>query len=236
MFDIIETASYKLQSKTLIIDACKPDGITVNITANAATKTETQDEVDALCLGAKIRKLRQRRSMTLKEVSDISGLSKSLLSQIENEASVPPIPTLVRIAKSLGVKIDYFFRENRSQQQISIIRKSEWQEAYKLPHNRPQSLGYRYIPLAHPTRNQHMEPFWVRFEPSEKSDLAYYQHAGEEFLYVQQGTLEFNAEGKQIVVTTGDSLYFESSIPHMVRNIGQTPASALAVIYTPPGE
>lgn len=196
-------------------------------------KTEIQDELESLCLGAKIRKLRQRRSMTLQEVSDISGLSKSLLSQIENETSVPPIPTLVRIAKSLGVKIDYFFRDTLINQRISVIRKNEWREEDKLPHNRPERSGYRYIPLAHPTINQHMEPFWVRFEPCEKSDLTYYQHTGEEFLYVQEGTLEFNSEGKRVVIKSGDSLYFESSVPHMVRNIGQTPASAVAVIYTP---
>lgn len=197
------------------------------------TEIEIQHEVDALCLGAKIRKLRQRRSMTLQEVSDKSGLSKSLLSQIENDTSTPPIPTLVRIAKSLGVKIEYFFKAPSSQQRISVIRRMEWQEEAKLPHNRPASSGYHYIPLAHPTANQHMEPFWVRFEQGNNSQPAYYQHNGEEFLYVHKGTLEFNTEGKKIVVTSGDSLYYDSSLPHMVRNIGSKPASALAVIYTP---
>lgn len=232
MFDFTGIDPYKFQIIERI--ALMNHGVALNmIRAKSDTDTEIQHEVDALCLGAKIRKLRQRRSMTLQEVSNISGLSKSLLSQIENENSAPPIPTLVRIAKALGVKIGHFFRETSSRQHISVVRKNARREAVKLPHNRPQRSGYRYIPLAHPIIDQHMEPFWVRFEPSANSETSYYQHAGEEFLYVQEGKLEFKSESERIVITAGDSLYFKSSIPHMVKNLGQTRASALAVIYTP---
>jgi len=194
---------------------------------------EIQREVDALQLGAKIRKLRQRRSLTLQDVSALSGLSKSLLSQIENEASAPPITTLVRISKALGVQIGYFFRHESSVQRISVVRKHAQQEAAIGPHSRPQRLGYRYIPLAYPLANQHMEPFLVRFDPNSESADAYFRHSGEEFIYVREGRLEFKGGDQTIVVEPGDSLYFESSMPHMVRNIGPTPAAALAVIYTP---
>ena len=195
--------------------------------------TEIQREVGALCLGAKIRKLRHRRSLTLQDVSELSGLSKSLLSQIENETSAPPIPTLVRIARALGVKISYFFREKSNEQRISVVRRASHRETEKLPHNRPQKLGYRYVALAHPIVNQHMEPFWVHFEPREERDSVYYQHPGEEFLYVQEGQLEFEGADQTIVIAPGDSLYFKSNIPHTVRNVGKKKASALAVLYTP---
>ncbi len=195
--------------------------------------TEIQREIDALCLGTKIRKLRHRRSLTLQDVSELTGLSKSLLSQIENETSAPPIQTLIRIAKALGVKISYFFRENTSDQHISLVRRHARQETAKLPHNRPEKLGYRYVSLAHPIANQHMEPFWVVFEPRKEGDATYYQHPGEEFLYVQEGQLEFEGADQSIIIEPGDSLYFNSNLPHMVKNIGKKPASALAVLYTP---
>ena len=194
---------------------------------------EIQSGVDALCLGSKIRKLRQRRSLTLQDVSDLSGLSKSLLSQIENDASAPPIPTLLRIARALGVQIGYFFRQESSIRRISLVRKDARQEAAKLPHNRPKHLGYHYIPLAQPLANQHMEPFWVRIEPGSETGETYFQHAGEEFIYVQEGRLEFKCGDQTIIIESGDSLYFESSIPHLVRNLGPSPAAALAIIYTP---
>jgi transcriptional regulator with XRE-family HTH domain len=195
--------------------------------------SDIRRDVDALCLGEKIRKLRKRRGMTLQEVSDICGLSKSLLSQIENETSAPPIPTLMRIARSLGVTIGYFFQEADNRQQLSVVRENDRRETVRLPHNRPKQSGYRYFSLAHPVINQHMEPFWVRFESRAESSGTFYQHPGEEFLYVQKGELEFKTEGDSIVLTPGDSLYFKSRIPHMVRNVGEDPAYAVAVIYTP---
>ncbi len=196
---------------------------------------EIQREVDALYLGAKIRKLRQRRSLTLQDLSDLSGLSKSLLSQIENDASIPPIPTLVRIARALGVGIAGFFRQESSGERISLVRKHDRRKAGLGPHHRPEKLGYRYIPLAHPLAVQHMEPFWVHFEARAESTGAFFQHPGEEFIYIQEGRLEFRAGDQSIIMEQGDSLYFESSIPHMVRNPGPETASVLAVIYTPEG-
>lgn len=197
--------------------------------------SEVQREVDSLCLGTKIRKLRQRRSMTLQEVSILSGLSKSLLSQIENDASAPPLTTLIRIAKALGVKIGYFFRDHLSEQRISVVRQADRQEAAKLPHNRPQNMGYRYISLAHPIVNQHMEPFWVKFESRQQMEYTYYQHPGEEFLYIQEGHLIFESGERAITLGPGDSLYFDSNMPHLVKNVDHRPASAIAVIYTPDG-
>lgn len=197
--------------------------------------TEIQREVDSLCLGTKIRKLRQRRNMTLQEVSILCGLSKSLLSQIENDASAPPLTTLIRIAKALGVKIGYFFRDQLSEQRISVVRRADRREAARLPHNRPQSMGYRYLSLAHPIVNQHMEPFWVKFEPQQQKECTFYQHSGEEFLYIQEGHLIFESGERAITLGPGDSLYFDSNIPHLVKNVDRTPASAIAVIYTPDG-
>ena len=201
--------------------------------SKTVAETEIQRDVDALCLGTKIRSLRRKRGLTLREVSDLSGLSKSLLSQIENDNSAPPIPTLVRIAKSLGVTVGYFFRDSDNHHRISVVRKNTRREAVQLPHNRPQGAGYRYYPLAHPIIHQRMEPFWVRFEKCGEGGGSFYQHAGEEFLYINEGALEFKSEGERIVLEPGDSLYFKSDIPHMVRKLGKAPASAVAVIYTP---
>ena len=201
--------------------------------SHIVSDSDIRRDVDALCLGEKIRKLRKRRGMTLQGVSDISGLSKSLLSQIENETSAPPIPTLVRIARSLGVTIGYFFQDTDNRQQLSVVRENDRRETVRLPHNRPKQSGYRYFSLANPVINQHMEPFWVRFESRAESSGTFYQHPGEEFLYVHEGRLEFKTEGDSIVLTPGDSLYFKSGIPHMVQNVGEEPAYAVAVIYTP---
>lgn len=90
-------------------------------------------------LGAKIRKPRRRHSLTLQDVSDLSGLSKPLLPQIKNETDAPPIPTLIRIAMVLRVKIGCFSRGKSHNQQVSALRKDSRRVAMKLPRNRPES-------------------------------------------------------------------------------------------------
>ena len=70
---------------------------------------KVKEEVAALNLGNKIRNLRKQRALTLQEVSDLTGLSKPLLSQLENNIAAPPIATLIKISTALGVKISHFF-------------------------------------------------------------------------------------------------------------------------------
>lgn len=140
--------------------------------------TEIRHEAELFYLGAKIRKPRQRHRSTLQDVSDLGGLSKFLLPQIENETDAPPIPTLIRIAMVLGVKIGYCFRGKSHNQQVSAVCKDSRQETMKLPHNRPEHSGYRYISAAHPLPDRRMAPFWVGAEPLCKTEGTCYQHSG----------------------------------------------------------
>lgn len=194
---------------------------------------EIQQEVDALRLGNKIRNLRQRRNLTLQNVSDLTGLSKSLLSQIENENTVPPIATLVRIAKALGVTIGYFFKESQPDKRISFVPRDQRYRLLGMPHSRTDNLGYQYQALSHPLANQHMEPFWVEFFPRSGEETTFYQHTGEEFIYLQEGLLEFQGANRTIVLRPGDCLYFDASIPHAARSLNNQKAGAIAVIYAP---
>lgn len=205
----------------------------MNTEQDQKSDLEIQREVEALSLGAKIRKLRQRRSLTLQEVSNICGLSKSLLSQIENEATAPPIATLVRIAKALGVTIGYFFKETQTAKRISVVRKHQRYQPDGLPHHRPEQLGYLYQALTRPIDHQKMEPFWVEFQPRNTGEVHSYYHVGQEFIHVQEGRLEFKAADQTIVLDPGDSLYFDSRIPHALRSLDNQPAKAVVVIYAP---
>jgi len=84
---------------------------------------KVKEEVAALNLGNKIRNLRKQRVLTLQEVSDLTGLSKPLLSQIENNIAAPPIATLIKISTALGVKISHFFRDQNMDDRIVVVKK-----------------------------------------------------------------------------------------------------------------
>ena len=183
-----------------------------------------------LDLGNQVRKLRNERSLTLQDLAGLTGLTKPNLSQIENNLVTPPIATLLKIATALGVPIGYFFQESPQQINMIVVRKEDRYGIAKGPHI--SHIGYQYEPLAYPKIDKSMEPFIVEMEEREASDIVFNNHRGEEFLFVLRGSLEFCYGDDSVTLEEGDSLYFDSIVPHGYRGIGG-PAKTLVVIYRP---
>ena len=194
---------------------------------------DIHNEVKALNLGSRIRRLRLKKGLTLKDISLLTGLSKPLLSQIENNNASPPIATLLKISKALGVTIGYFFQALESPDRIVLVRREDRNEIMRRIHEEASVVGYRYESLAYPRLDKHMEPFIVEVEPRGEKDLIFYNHSGEEFLFVLEGELEFRGSDKILVLEKGDSLYFDSHTPHALRGLNGKKASVLSVIYAP---
>lgn len=189
-----------------------------------------KDALASLDLGNQVRKLRNKRDLTLQDLADLTGLSKPNLSQIENNLVTPPIATLLKIATALGVPIGHFFQESPQKSNMIVTRKEDRYGVAKGPHI--SHIGYQYEPLAYPKIDKSMEPFIVHMVERESSDIVYNNHRGEEFLYVLEGRLEFCYGEETVVLQEGDSLYFDSVLPHGYRGIGG-PAKTLVVIYRP---
>lgn len=94
-----------------------------------------------------------------------------------------------------------------------------------------EESGYYYEALAYKKPKKYMESFLVEFKRKKAEKLSYFSHEGEEFIYLLEGTLEFRTENQQYVLYPGDSLYFESSIPHAYRALERRNAKALTVVY-----
>ncbi len=193
---------------------------------------EIAGEVEALNLGNKIRRLRRKKALTLQNVSDLSGLSKSLLSQIENSFTAPPIATLLKISRALEIKIGYFFQDPPVSSRISVVRHKDRKATVPL-HSRANGIkvGYQYESLAYPMAEKNMEPFMIEIEPREAEDMIFYNHRGEECLFVLEGRMEFRGADRVIELDYLDCLYFDSNIPHALRGLNGKPARALGVIY-----
>jgi transcriptional regulator with XRE-family HTH domain len=187
-----------------------------------------KDELASLDIGSQIRKLRNKRELTLQDLADLSGLSKPNLSQIENNLVTPPIATLLKISTALGVSIGHFFQATDQESSIVVVRKEDRYGVAKGQHI--SHIGYQYEPLAYPKVDKSMEPFIVHMEEREPDAIVYNNHRGEEFLYVLEGTLEFRCGDSTVILKEGDSLYFDSVVPHGYRGIGG-PAKTLVVIY-----
>ena len=193
--------------------------------------SKEKTDVKELNLGQKIRRLRQEERLTLQDLSDLSGLSKPLLSQIENDQVIPPIATLLKIAKGLKVGIHYFFEEQEDRRKVVLMRKNELKSSRRRSGNdSPQS--YLYHSLAPGMRHKSMEPFLVVFDTGEWDDSLLYSHEGEEFIYLLEGELEFHYGAEIMVLHPGDSIYYFSTEPHGFISRGGKNAKGVATLFT----
>jgi len=193
---------------------------------------EFRAEVKELKIGQQIRDLRQDRRMTLQDLSSETELSKPLLSQIENEQVIPPLATLLRISKALKVPLQTFFEEEDNTQKCLVVRAGNANPFNRRPKQGGTPQPYRYHSLAYGKKHKHMEPFMVEFDPHQAEQTQAVQHPGEEFLYLLEGQIELSHGSETYLIEAGDSVYWDSSEPHSLTAVGDTPARGIAVLYT----
>ena len=193
---------------------------------------DTKEELKRLGLGRKISALREKKGIALSKMSAETGVQEVLLNQIEADVVAPTVATLLNISKLLGIGIDYFFAETLSDEAIEVVRKDERRVIAMPDHKKNARLVYAYESLAYHMADKHMEPFMVEFSLDvPEADLVPLSHSGEEFLYLLEGEVEFITEEKRIRLAAGDSLYFHSKIPHVLRAVGNAKPKAIAVLY-----
>ncbi len=192
---------------------------------------DVKDDIKDLNLGQKIKTLRQRMGLSMRDMAENTDLSEPLLAQIEGDVVAPPVATLLKISKALRVNIGYFFQDQDSEKHAVIVPKNERKRVFRRIHEDPSKVGYYYESLAYPKADKRMEPFHVTFEVKSKEDLIFFTHKGEEFIYVLDGQLEFSYENETYSLTAGDSLYFDPGIPHAFRATGKKNATAIDVIF-----
>jgi len=191
--------------------------------------------VKAFKIGNKVRELRQKNRYTLQDMAMRTGLSKPFLSQIENDHVVPPIFTLLKLARALDVSMAYFFQEELSSERIAVTRSQERIRIERRPHQKKGQVNYLYTALETKKSNKNMEPFLVEFPSQDSVKMVFNSHEGEEFLYVIEGNVEFRSADRVEILHSGDSIYFESDLSHGFRGVGPEPAKALAVVWNKAG-
>jgi transcriptional regulator with XRE-family HTH domain len=166
------------------------------------------EDVD-IKIGERVRKIRNERGLTLQDVANFTGFSKALISQIENNIVMPPISTLGKIAKVLNVKMTYFFEEEVNQNDFFIVRNDEKKFIYR----EGVKHGYMYEELAKMKSFDYMDWLLVTVKP-EKMDEKLFSHEGYEYMYVVQGAIKMKLGNEDIDLHEGDSIAFNSKIPH----------------------
>lgn len=166
-------------------------------------------EVTEYRLAKRIKELRKSRNMTLRQVSELVGFSKGLLSKVENCVVSPPIATLVKLADALDVPIGEFFESENHDDQLVFFPKNK----RKPTRGRRSSLNYVYELLAPGRRRRDMDPMTVAID-GKTYKFALQQHSGEQFVYLLDGEMDYVVGDKTYLVQADDALYFQASQPH----------------------
>jgi transcriptional regulator with XRE-family HTH domain len=173
-------------------------------------------------VGRCLRKLRSERNLSIRTLAEKSGLAVNTLSLIENGKTSPSCSTLQQIATALGVPITAFFETELPQNTVVHVRACQ-RSHVAFTHGTLEDLGAGL-------RNRVVEPFIVTLEPNAGSGATSIVHTGHEFVYCLQGRIIYTVEERPYLLGPGDSLLFESHLPHRWQNVDAEPSQALLVL------
>ena len=179
-------------------------------------------------LGRKLKDVRERRRLTLRQVADGAGVSESMISQIEHDRVSPSVDTLLSLARTLEVDLDYLFAGVQTRPRVVVLRRAE--RASK------EVAGVRYEQLAamtDPTDQYAIEAVVVSIAPGGERGSREYGHPGKELGVILKGEAQLLHGRETYALEEGDSVSFASAAPHRLRNTGAEILQALWV-NTPP--
>jgi transcriptional regulator with XRE-family HTH domain len=178
--------------------------------------------------GEKIREVRERRGMSLRELASRVGLSGSLISQIERNKVSPAIDTLLKIVDALDMDLDHVFKDFKKERGVNLVRVKD--------RSRSVIAGTVYERLSHtvsPSPEIKIEAYYLEIPPGGSSGSRAYGHVGEELGVILAGKGECSVGTRSYELSDGDSISFSSDAPHTLRNTGKKPLAAIWVM-TPP--
>ncbi|MEI7849720.1 MAG: cupin domain-containing protein [Chloroflexota bacterium] len=177
-----------------------------------------------ICLGDRLRHLRSERHLSQHDLSGLAGISTNSISLIERDEISPSVSTLQSLAGALNIKVSYFFDDEHTGN-VLLVKGNE----------RPIITGNGLIieGIGKRLQGQEVEPFLVTLEPHANSGERQVMHPGQEFIWCQEGKVEYLIDKQSYVVEKGDFLIFEATLPHIWRNPFDQRALFILVIQTP---
>ncbi|MBQ6548955.1 MAG: helix-turn-helix transcriptional regulator [Prevotella sp.] len=186
-------------------------------------------------VGSKIKGLRETKNLSIEEIAERSGLTVEQINSIENDVNLPSLGPLIKIARSLGVRLGTFMDDNDALGPV-VTRAKDREKDSSISFSNGATDARKhmeYHPLAQQKAGRHMEPFVIDINPEENPNFQLSAHEGEEFIYVMQGEVEIEYGKDKYLLTEGDSIFYDSIVKHHVHGAPGKSAKILAVVYIP---
>jgi len=179
-------------------------------------------------VGEIIKKLRKSKGLTLLELSQESGVALATLSRIENGKMTGTLDSHMNICKAFEMTLPELYRDLPSSKKTIDVQKSKAKHDVYI-HDKKSSSEI----LASNVQGKKMMPVLVKIVKGGQTPGEESKPGVEKFIYILDGKVEANIGNDKYSLTKGDTLYFESSIPHYFRNAGPGEAELLSIASPP---
>lgn len=175
-------------------------------------------------IGKRIKQIRKERRQTLAAVAQQAGVSKGLVSKIENGRAIPSLPVLFELIRVLGYTPEHFFKGmSFASNHTYVLRKANEQIPLQ---KEEESTGFHYFYIFEQMLRQgSVEAILLHLAPGAQRDKVITD--AYEFKYLLEGSVEYHLEDEVIPMETGDFLFFDGRVPHVPRNTSDKMAKML---------
>jgi transcriptional regulator with XRE-family HTH domain len=176
-----------------------------------------------------VKTFRERLGLSLEQLAVNAGLDQGLVGAIESGEADPAISVLLKLSRALGQRLGTFLDDKALED--PLVSRADGRTEGKSPHSGRAGGAYRYFSLGKGKADRHMEPLYVELPAGEKAVQS--SHEGEEFIVVKSGQASLSYGKKLILLSEGDTAYYNSIVPHSLVAAGGGPATVWAVIFQP---
>lgn len=183
-------------------------------------------------IGRRVQKLLDAQEMDLADLAARTDLDRTFLEGLLRDDVYPSLGPLLKVARALGVRLGTLIDDQISRDPL-IIRRAERTEELHTLRSKDRPATMRFYSLGRGKTDRHMEPFYVELRPEPNGAPALSSHEGEEWFVVETGTVQVVYGRETHRLAAGDSIYYNSVVPHYVSCVGPAPAGIYAVLYVP---
>lgn len=179
-------------------------------------------------IGNRIKERRREKNITVQELANSANVSKGLISQIENNRTIPSLVVLIDIIKSLNIDLNVFFKDirHKSGDIEPIIRRKEEYEHFE----KEDAKGFHYQRIfSKYIKSATVDVVILELEPGSHRELV--QTEAYEYKYIISGEVEYLFNNNSYFLKQGDSMLFDGRIPHTPKNNTDQRASMLVVYF-----
>lgn len=180
----------------------------------------------------RIASLMEKQRISLQELATRTGLDVHFLQRVKDDDVYPSLGPLLKIARALGVRLGTFLDDQVSEDPL-VIRLEDRKGELSMLRDKDHPVSHRFYSLGRGKTDRHMEPFFVELSPESDKEAIRSSHEGEEFIVVVSGEIEILYGNETHRLKAGDSIYYNSIVPHHVGCAGTEPAGIYAVLYFP---